>query len=191
MFHANSRRIVSVGPPVWLRPILTFRQGFIQRKPVRAFPAGFLTKACPQFLQATIHRAEAQLAGAAAFLRRIENIVIGAIDFMDAGRDVATAGWIRSEAANIHVPEIKARLSFDDPLREHLANSTRTRNAMGAKTACRPETSHIGRLTKDKFSIRRKRLKSIDSFDELSPLHSRNSLYTAFEQTLKAGRIKT
>src|SRR5579859_1868 len=169
--------------------MLMLGQVFIRGEPVRSFPACFLAKDCAQLLQATIDRAEAQLTGAAAFLRRIENIVICAVDFMGACRDIAPAGCISPEAVNIHMPEIETRLSIDDPFREHLANAACTRDAMGAKTTCRPESSHIGRLAQDKFSIRSKRLKSVDQFDQLDTLDGWNALYASLKQTIKTRRI--
>ena len=123
MFRANGWRPVATGPAIRHRPCLSLGQLLIAAEPVWPFPAGLFTEDRVQFFEALVDRAESQLARAAALQGGIADIIVCAVDFVDARSDVAAAGRVGSKASDVHVPEIKARLAVDDPFRDHLADA--------------------------------------------------------------------
>src|SRR5258706_12018170 len=125
VFRSNGGRPITTGPAIGNRPVLALGQSFVGCKPVGPLPGGLLAEDRAQFLQARIDGTEAQFAGTAAFQGRIADIVIGAVDLVNAGCDVAPTGCIGSKTAQVHVPEIKLRFAIDNPSSDHLANSTR------------------------------------------------------------------
>src|SRR5712691_2781165 len=141
--------------------MLPFRHLLIGGEPVGSFPASLLTENCAQFFQAVVDRTEAQLACATAFLRRIADVVVGAVNFVDTAGNIATTGYVGSEAANVHMPEIKARLTVRDPLGYHLAHATCTGDAMSTEATSRPESSHLRGLAQNKLAIWCKRFQPI------------------------------
>src|SRR5690242_9545478 len=143
MFRADGGRPVASGPATRHRPVLPLGQRLITREPVGAFPARLFAKDGSQFFQSRINRTETQLTCAATFPHGIANVVVGAIDFVDARSDVAAAGGIGPETSHIHLPQVKPRLAIDNPVRHHLAHASRTRDAMRAEPAGRPEPLHL------------------------------------------------
>src|SRR5438876_6648975 len=108
-----------------------------------AFPASFLAKYGTQFFKTSIHGTDTQLTRTTAFPHGVADIIVRAVDFVDASGDVTAAGGICAKAPNIHFPQIQAGFTVNNPLCNHLANTTCAGNSMRTEAAGSPEAFYI------------------------------------------------
>src|SRR5216683_6656099 len=126
VLDTDGGRPVAACPAARRGPSLAFRLGCVAGEPVWPLPTRLFAEDRSQLIQAAVDGTQAQVARAAALLYWIADVVVGAVDFIHAGGNVASTGRVGSEAAHVHVPHIEARLALHDPIRHHLADAAGT-----------------------------------------------------------------
>ena len=97
----------------------------------------------------------------AALVVRVHDVVVRAVDLVGAGEAVAAAAVLRSEAADVHLPQVHRRLAADDPLGHHLADATGAGDAVGAEPGGDEEPGDLA-LAEDELTVGRERLRPVD-----------------------------
>ena len=104
---------------------------------------------------------EPQRAPGAALVVRIEDVVVGLVRLADPGVGVGRRAVLGAEAADVHLPEVEARLALDDPLRHHLADPAGAGEPVGAEARGDEQPADLG-LAEAELVVRREPLGAVD-----------------------------
>src|SRR5205823_7829444 len=100
-------------PAGWMREAVG--RGGIRRKPVRSLPSRLLAEAGAKLLQSRVGRGEAQWPARLTLLIGIVDVVVRRVDLDGSGARVRLTAILTAEPPQVHLPEVEARLAFDDP----------------------------------------------------------------------------
>ena len=106
---------------------------------------------------------------------RVHDVVVRAVDLVGAGEAVAAAAVLRSEAADVHLPQVHRRLPPDDPLGHHLADAAGAGDAVGTEAGGDEEPGDLA-LAEDELAVGRERLGPVDELDHVGVDERRHDL---------------
>src|SRR5437667_5607924 len=149
-------------PAGWMREAVG--RGGIRRKPVRSLPSRLLAEACAKLLQPRVGGGEAQWPARLTLLIGIVDVVVRRVDLDGSGARVGLTAILTAEPAQVHLPQVKARLAIDDPLGHGGAHPSGAGDAVGAESRRDVETANRG-LAQQEFVVRGERFRSIDQLD--------------------------
>ena len=112
----------------------------VRLEPVGPLPARLLAEARAQLGQAAVGRREPQRTPRLPLEVGVLDVVVGGVDLGGALQGVALAAVLAAEAADVHVPEVEAGLTLDDPLCQLPAHPARPLPGRGRRTRRRPRT---------------------------------------------------
>src|SRR5438093_11876668 len=118
-------------PAGWMREAVN--RGGIRRKPVRSLPSRLLAEACAKLLQPRVGGGEAQWPARFALLIRIVDVVVRRVDLDGSRESIGLATILTAEPAQVHLPQVEARLAIDDPFSHGGAHPSGTGDPMGAE----------------------------------------------------------
>src|SRR5438876_11842092 len=87
----------------------------VAAEPVRAFPAGLLAQDGTQRLQATVERRDAGSPARLTLVERMSRCKVLRRDFEGEGERVPARPELRTEAPDVHRPQVELRLAIHDP----------------------------------------------------------------------------
>src|SRR5438874_9423329 len=149
-------------PAGWTREAVG--RGGIRRKPVRSLPSRLLAEARAKLLQPRVGGGEAQWPARLTLLIGIVDVVVRRVDLDRSGEGIGLATILTAEPAQVHLPQVEARLAIDDPFSHRGAHPAGTGDAMGAESRRDIETANRG-LAQQEFVVRGERFRSIDQLD--------------------------
>src|SRR5205807_6567543 len=120
----------------------------IRFEPVGPLPAGLLAECATELGEARVGRGDTQRTAGLALLVRVVDVVVGGIDLGRASQGVAARAVLRSEAADVHGPQVELGFAGDDPLRHLASHAAGAGDAMGREPRRHEEAPHL-RLAED------------------------------------------
>src|SRR5438128_1555839 len=102
------------GPSGWTGQAVDCRG--IRRKPVRSLPSRLFTEAGAEFREPRVGRGEAQRPARLALLVRVVDVVVRRVDLDGSVEAIGLTPILTAESAQVHFPQVEARLAIDDPL---------------------------------------------------------------------------
>ena len=180
---ADRRRPVSPGPAARAQALVT--RGRIRLEPVRALPARFLAERGSELLQPAIRRRNPKRPPRASLVSGVLDVVVGRVDLLRPGQRVLAAPVRGAEAARVHLPDVEARRSLDDPLGDELPHPAGAREPVRAEARRDPEATDVARA-EDELAVRSERLGPVDQLHDLQLLERRHPADRVLEQRLEA-----
>src|SRR5256885_8811414 len=154
-------------------------------EPIGSFPTGFRAEGRAERGQARIGGREAKRPSGLTFLVRIVDIVISRVHVDGSNERVVPRPVGVTEAPQIHLPEIEARLAIDDPFRHRPAHSAGAGDPVGAEAGRYKEPAYA-RLTEDELVVGREGLRTIDQLDDIAVLERGDPLDGVLRKRLEA-----
>src|SRR5438552_17235327 len=128
----------------------------IRRKPVRSLPSRLFTEAGAELLEPRVGRGEAQRPARLALLVRVVDVVVRRIDLDGSAEGIGLTPILTAKPAQVHLPQVEARLAIDDPFGHRCAHPSGAGDAVGAESRRDVETANRG-LAQQEFIVRRER----------------------------------
>src|SRR5207244_5616744 len=144
-------------------------------EPIGSFPSGCLAGGRAERGQARIGGREPKRPSGLTFLVRIVNVIVSRVNLDRANERVVPLPIGVTEAPQVHLPEVEARLAVDDPFRHRLAHPTGTRDPVGTEAGRDKEPAHA-RLAEDELVVGREGLRSINQLDHVAVLERGDAL---------------
>ena len=132
-----------------------------------------------------VGRRDAQRAAGLALVVRIDDVVVGFVGLLDSRVGVGRRAVLGAEAADVHVPEVEARLALGDPLGNHPADPARSREAVGAEPSGDEEAANLG-LAETELVVGGEGLGAVDQLRDLDLLHHRDPALRVLGDLLEA-----
>src|SRR5438094_2628442 len=129
-------------PAGWTREAVG--RGGIRRKPVWSLPSRLLAEACAKLLQPRVGGGEAQWPARLALLIRIVDVVVRRVDLDGSRESIGLATILTAEPAQVHLPQVEARLAIDDPLSHRGAHPAGAGYPVSAESRRNIETANRG-----------------------------------------------
>ena len=157
------------------RPEVLVGRILVAAIPVDPLPATLLAELGPELAVARVSGRRLQRPPGAPFVVRVHDVVVRAVDLVGAGEAVAAAAVLRSEAPDVHLPQVHRRLASGDPFGHHLADPTGAGDAVGAEAGGDEEPGDLA-LAEDELAVGRERLRAVDQLDHVGVDERRHDL---------------
>src|SRR5438093_46615 len=145
-------------PAGWMRQAV--RRGGIRRKPAWSLPSRLLAEARAKLLQPRVGGGEAQWPARLTLLIGIVDVVVRRVDLDGSREGIGLATILTTEPAQVHLPQVEARLAIDDPFSHGGAHPSGAGDPMSAESRRDIETANRG-LAQQEFIVGRERFRSI------------------------------
>src|SRR5438309_1301939 len=112
------------------------------------------------------------------------DVVVGGVDLGRAGQGIRLAAVLTAETADVHLPQVEARLAVHDPLRHLPAHAAGAGQAVSAEAGGHPEAGHVG-FAQYELAVRREGLRAVEQLAHLRALHRRHAFDRVTEQLVE------
>src|SRR5439155_23711464 len=150
------------GPSGWTGQAVDCRG--IRRKPVRSLPSRLFTETGAELVEPRVGRGEAQRPARLPLLVRVVDVVVRRVDLEGSAEGIGLTPILTAEPAQVHLPQVQARLAIDDPFGHRCAHPSGTGDPMGTEARRDVETANRG-LAQQEFIVRGEGFRSIDQLD--------------------------
>jgi hypothetical protein len=115
----------------------------------------------------------------------VADVVVGLVGLPDPRVGVGRGAVLGAEAADVHVPEVQARLAAGDPLGHHPADPAGAGEAVGAEAGADEEAADL-RFAEAELVVGGEGLGAVDQLGDGDPLHRRQPPLRVLDDLLEA-----
>ncbi len=167
----DRRRPVLAGPAAGAQLLLA--AGGVGLEPVDPLPARLFAEGGAVLTVPGVDRRDPQRPPGAALVVGVADVVVGLVVLADPGVGVGGGAVLGAEAADVHVPEVEARLPLGDPLGHHFADPAGAGEAVGAEAGADEEAADLA-LAETELVVGGEGLGAVDQLRHGDLVHRRD-----------------